>query len=399
MRIALIQPASPFLLDQGVHGPLGLWYVGAALQGAGHEVVYCDRGLGDALPTGCDVWGLTGTTPQLRDMALVLAEAGETPVIVGGPHATQCPDDLLSLGATVVVRGEGEQAFPRLLSGTLPRMAVMNADRIANLNSLAFPDRSQAHRYHYQIKDRYGVAREAATVITSRGCPHRCAFCSTGVWGRRYSERSADNVLTEMVHLQGLGYEGVHFYDDSLAINRARLRQIAAGMKRLGLIWRCFVRADQVDQGLLGEMAQGGCVEIGLGVESGAQSVLDASDKYESVEGQAQTIAAAHRAGIRVKAFIIVGLPGETWETVDATAWFLGQTRPDDVDITVLQVYPGSPIDDDPAAYGITRTAEPCWYKGRGGEYRANHRTEALGADDILVARDYLEARFKGVAV
>ena len=85
MRVALIQPSSPFLIDQGVHGPLGLWYLGAALKRAGHEVVYCDRGLGDALPDDCDVWCVTGTTPQRDDMARVIRAAGSTPVIACGP--------------------------------------------------------------------------------------------------------------------------------------------------------------------------------------------------------------------------------------------------------------------------------------------------------------------------
>ena len=117
MRVALIHPASPFLLDAGVHPPLGLWYLGASLKDAGHEVVYVDRGLGDPLPRDCDVWALTGTTPQLPDMAQVLSDAGDTPVIVGGPHATLDPDGMLALGAATVIRGEGEYALTNVLWG------------------------------------------------------------------------------------------------------------------------------------------------------------------------------------------------------------------------------------------------------------------------------------------
>ena len=136
-----------------------------------------------------------------------------------------------------------------------------------------------------------------------------------------------------------------------------------------------------------------------MGVESGSNAVLEAIDKGESVEQMAQAIRWARRVGIRVKAFLIVGLPGETWQTVDETAAFLEQTRPDDVDVTVLQLMPGSPIAEAPAAYGLTPEGGATWYKGRRGEYEAHHRTAGMMAGELLAARDYLEARFKPRAV
>jgi anaerobic magnesium-protoporphyrin IX monomethyl ester cyclase len=394
MRVGLIAPASPFLLDQAVHGPLGLWSLGAALRAAGHEPVYADMGLGDPLPKDCSVWCLTGTTPQRANMQMV-ADAATVPLIIGGPHASSAPDDALTLGGVVVV-GEGDQVLPELLAGPIPRHAIIHADRIKDLDALPYPDRSQAGRYHYTLKDRGGMAHACATAITSRGCPHRCAFCSKGVWNRRYTARSAAHVLGEMAELRDAhGYEAVHFYDDSLALDRRRLKGICDGMRRLGMIWRCFVRADQMTAEIMQHMADCGCVEIGMGVESGSQVVLDAITKDETVEQQAQAIHWAHAVGIRVKAFIIVGLPSETWETIQDTETFLTITQPDDVDITVLQVYPGTSAYEQPDRYDLSVDTVGGWYKGTPGAYTVGHRTAALSANDLRVARDYLEARFK----
>jgi hypothetical protein len=136
---------------------------------------------------------------------------------------------------------------------------------ITDLDALANPDRTEARRYHYAITDRRGVAREATTAITSRGCPHGCAFCSHGLWQRRYIARSAAHVVAEAQDLRDLGYDAVHYYDDSLAIQPERLRAICEGLGALGMTWRAFVRADQMTLAVALAMAHGGCVEIGLG--------------------------------------------------------------------------------------------------------------------------------------
>lgn len=393
MRVGLIAPASPFLMEQNVHGPLGLWSLGAALRQAGHEPVYCDLGRGDPLPEGCDVWALTGTTPQWEGMKAVIA-AARVPIIVGGPHASALPEQVQALGATVVV-GEGEVMLPTLVGKRLPEAYIIHAERIKDLDALPFPERSQTRRYHYSIMGRDGVAHEAATAITSRGCPHQCAFCSGGVWERHYTARSADNVLEEMTQLRDMGYGAVHFYDDSLALRKTRLRALCAGLRKLGMTWRCFVRADQMSPEILAIMAAAGCVEIGMGVESGSQKVLDAIHKGETVQQQALAIQWAHEAGIRVKAFVIVGLPGESFRTIADTESFLKRTAPDDVDVTILQLYPGSDLYERPAEYGLRVIGPGGWYKGKPGEYVAHHRTQALSADALRWAQAYLERRFK----
>jgi len=181
--------------------------------------------------------------------------------------------------------------------------------------------------------------------------------------------------------------------DECLRVSKGPV--LCDGMRDLEMAWRCFVRADQVDAGTLKLMGASGCAEIGLGVESGSNEVLRRIRKGETVERQADAIRWAHDAGVRVKAFLIVGLPGETPETLAETERFIQQAQPDDIDVSVLQVYPGAPLYDRPD--GITVEGPSAWYKGRPGEYTCAHRTDALSAADICAARERLELAYKGV--
>lgn len=397
MRVALIQPPSEFLISQSVHPNLGLMYISSALKAKGIETVLCDLGLGDEIPEA-DVFAVTGTTPQLGAMLRIIADlyADQKRIVVGGCAATLDPQVFLDAGAGVVVRGEGELALPDLLSHWPAEPTIVRAPHIMDLNALPFPDRSQAWRYHYYITDRQGGKHTATTLMTARGCPFRCGFCSHAIWGNLYRARSAENVLAELRELKEAGWDSFHAFDDTLTIQPGRLKQICHGLRPLGMTWRCFIRSDGVTPEILDAMTGAGCVEVGIGLESGSQKVLAAIDKGETVEQQRQAILAAKRAGLRTKCFVILGLPGEDWSTIQETIDFLRDTQPDDIDAAVLSVLPGSPIHADPARYGIELLPGPVThYKGKPHEYACGHRTSALSPEQILTARAFIEAQFK----
>lgn len=395
MKICLIEPASPFLVNQDMMGPLGLWYLGAVLKEAGHEVVYCDLGLGDQIPTA-DVYGVGGKSPQ-RDQITVLPKAllsinPKASVIAGGPHFTLHPEEALASGYHAVVQGEGENLLANFLC-TPSSFASVRAERIKDLDALSFPDRSQARRYHYTID-----GKRATTAITTRGCPYSCAFCCTSVWGRTYVERSAPNVYLELRSLRDQGWDAVMFFDDTLAVNRKRLGEMCSLIAPLGLAWRCLIRADHVRADMAQAMYQAGCVEVGLGVESGSNRILSNIHKGESIGRIEEAIKIARESGIRVKAFFIIGLPGENRESLEETERFIERTRPDDVDFSILSVFDGSPLAAAPDKYDLCILEKGRWYKGQPGKYTSPVATSALSAEDIVAARDYLEARFKDAA-
>jgi anaerobic magnesium-protoporphyrin IX monomethyl ester cyclase len=356
--------------------PLGLFYLVSVLKQCGIKAQICDLGLGEELPGG-NLY-ITGTTPQEKE---ILALQSDSYTVLGGPHASIDHENLKDK-FSLVVRGEAEKVIEFIVRNK-PK-GFIHAKRIVDLDSLPFPDRTTAHKYDYRID-----GKKATTAISSRGCTGRCSFCSRAVMGRGVYLRSAENVVAELREIKELGFEAVMFYDDTIAIEKFRLRQICHGLLKLGLTWRCFVRADQVNQEILNVMGQCGCHEILIGVESGSQKILDNIRKGETVEQNRRAILMMREAGIRSKASIIVGLPGESWETIEETRRFIEETQPDETDICILSVYKGTDIWKNPDKYELTFT-ESTWYKGRNGEYLCNVRTPYMTEQEILQARTML---------
>lgn len=374
--ISFVNPRSSFLDDEAVMPPLGIMYLSGMLKARGIDAQVVDLGLGDELPDG-ELF-VTGTTPQLAEMLKLNRDAY---TVAGGPHASISPQELRGT-YNLVVSGEGEELIEHIVR-TRPE-GLLQAKRIRNLGALPFPDRTGAHRYHYRIND-----RPATTMISSRGCNGKCSFCCKAVMDKGIFLRSAENVLAEIDEIKSLGYGAVMFYDDTIAINRKRLISICSGMEKMDMQFRCFVRSDQVDQELFARMAQAGCHEVLIGVESGSQHLLDAINKQETVEQNRKAILWAKQQGIRVKALMMVGLPGETWETVEDSRRFIQETEPDVLDVTILTVYRGTDIYQHPERYDIA-FRDASWYKGRSGEYRSTVSTSALSEHDIVLARELL---------
>ncbi len=379
--------------------PLGLWGVGASLKANGYHVDYFDMACGDKLPlaTAGDyrAIGVTGTTPQADEMAkiaLSLKEAGAKWLIAGGPHASLEPLEVLEMGYDTVVKGEGEYVTLDVLRNNLK--GYVEATRIYELDDLPWPDRTQAARYNYQID-----GLRATTMFTTRGCPSKCAFCCREMYGNRCTFRSAESVIAEAKELRDVyGFNAIMFFDDTFTLKPRRLIDICRGLGRLGIKWRCFARTDTVTWPILKLMKDNGCVEVGIGVESGSQKVLDAVHKGTTVEQNNAFVRNAHTIGIRVKAFLIVGLPGETHDTVAETKRWLASMKPDDFDITIFTPYPHTEITDYPERFDIQVKPDSyshLFFKGTPGSYTCNVSTSELSAEQILAYRDEIEREFK----
>jgi len=372
------------MIDQAVMPPLGLWYIADALKE--HKVTIVDMGLGDIISKGADIYGVTGTSANSKQIEEVFYQLRDEKglKIIGGPHATALPNDMIELGFDTVVCGEGDDVVRDVVSKGLT--GIITAPRITNLDN--FPDRSQEHRYHYNID-----GLPATTMVTSRGCPFNCAFCSKEVYGQLRVVRSAESVIQEVDSVIGQGYQAVMFYDDTFMTGRKRLETLCEAFKGYGLVWRCLARADDADKDILALMKESGCREIGIGAESGSQQILDNIQKHETVEQQRRCIQMAHEVGMRVKAFMIVGLPGESWETIAETDKFLEETRPDALDVSILAVYPGSAIYRRPDNYDI-KFGPPTHFKGKSGSYICNVSTSHMTSVEIMQAHDYLYEKY-----
>jgi radical SAM superfamily enzyme YgiQ (UPF0313 family) len=186
------------------------------------------------------------------------------------------------------------------------------------------------------------------------------------------------------------------FFDDTFTINKNRLKELCQGFDLRGLIWRSFTRANQLDYDTAKRMADSGCYEIGVGVETGSEAIALSIQKGETIKEQRRGLLEAKRAGLRVKVFIIVGLPGESWETIQETEKFLNEIQPDDLDISILSVYAGSDIFKNPTKYDIT-FGEPTFYKGKPHDYECNVSTSLMTGREIIQARENLYDKFKKI--
>jgi len=396
-KVAFIVPNNPYLITPKVHPPLGVMYLAAVLKGH-HEVEVLDmagvkRQSKLIMDIDADYACISATTPQFSDACSIKEQL---PVdclsVIGGVHVTHKPFDgeLFDF----IVMGEGEKAIIAIVGKPLAR-GRYRFNEISDIDTIPFPDRSivDIHSYKYYIDD-----IPATTMITSRGCPYACAFCST-IW-RKVRYHSAKYVLKELDEVQSkYGFNAVHFFDDIFTLKHERLKAICNGLRERKMIWRCFISGGTVTEQQLSLMAKSGCKEVAIGIESGSAAILHTVNKSSTIEANKNAVTMAHKAGIRVKGLFIVGLPGESHETVAETEAFINECPCDDYDFSILSVLPNSDIYVNKAKYNLSvsnaSAYKDMWYKGTPGMYHSLVSTSHLTAAEITDIRDKLERKYK----
>ncbi|MCB0170389.1 MAG: radical SAM protein [Anaerolineae bacterium] len=222
----------------------------------------------------------------------------------------------------------------------------MNPDRpfIPDLNELPLPMHELLPLNEYRlplIKGPY------AFVVPSRGCPAGCKYCIKHVsYNYSVRVRTAENVMQELWHLKKLGINNVMLYADLFTVNRDHVISICKAMieEKINMKWMCNSRVDYVDEEMLALMGQAGCHMISWGIESGSEEVLKRARKGANPEKARQSLTWARKAGIKNFGYFIIGLPGETEETIQQTIAF-SKTLPLNVAIFhIAAPYPGTPF-------------------------------------------------------
>lgn len=352
--------------------PAGLLTLDAVLREAGHQVTLANlSGLGWnrvrqlLLQLRPAVLGISQFTHNRVDSLRLARLARELDpaclVVMGGPHATHCWRELLERHAEVdiVVLGEGEETLVELLearaAGT-PLAAVagiawrdqgvarLSAPRapLADLDSLPLPGADTAGSIGVDYR------RQLEFVITSRGCPASCLFCSSPLfWGRGVRFRSPASVVQEIRSLKerfGLIY--FSFRDDTFTANRGRVLEICRLLheERLDILWNCQSRVNAVDEEMLVAMKRAGCECIQFGVESGSPEMLKALGKRILPADVERAAAAVRRAGINLSVYLITGIPGEGEGDLQQTVRLIERIRPQDGQVSPLVYYPGTEL-------------------------------------------------------
>lgn len=312
------------------------------------------------------------------------------------------PEECIQHGFDYAVVGEGEIILDALLvflteeklrERVRERIYYSEGLKTRSIDNVPFPDRQSIDisAYKYTID---GVP--ATTIMTSRGCPYSCSFCARVHEGCRL--QSAERTYSEIVHLDTIfGFQAFMIFDDIFIVNRSRTRKLADLLEPYGFLFRCFARSNLITEDNCKQMKRMGVREVGIGVESGSNLVLKRNMKGTSREVNIKAFHTLQKYGIRAKAFLIVGLPGETEETIKETESWIEEAGPYDVDVSIFNPLPGSPIFSDPEKWGIQfhYDGNLNWYKGTPGTYSTTVRTEGLDSHEIVGWRDYLESKYK----
>jgi len=400
-KICFIEPPIGFLKDQ-LDPPFPLMYLAAVAENQRWkaEIIHMET-LEDKLPYA-DIYAVTSSSPQwITTLKLSERLAKEFPdkwKICGGSHISACPNDFYNSKFDAVVIGEGEIALEKILKNPnmLDNHKIIKGESIKNIDEILFPARHLITwtRYKRGIMAGEELLTPAVSIITGRGCPGRCIFCSSHcVFGRRVRHRSVENVITEIKHvINTLGYRGFNFHDDTFCINRPRILKMCEEFKKLNIMWRCLTRADTVDEYLISTMKDSGCKEIIIGMESGSQKILDTIRKGITVEQNLKAMKIIKKF-MQLKVGIIIGSPGETWKTVEETKNILKQCPPDFWNVSVFTPFPGSDAWNNPEEFGLKiLTRDLSQYQMIGKNLKGNVviETEEMTKLDIEQARDEL---------
>jgi len=367
----------------GCYPPLGLACLAAVLRTAGHPVIIIDaevygltRGeLVARLPPDVDLVGFTSTTllwPSVRQTAAAVRRAmPRATLIVGGPQVTAFPEDTLASSVfDAGVIGDGESAIVEIaarLSAHAPLTDVPGcvvrdgqggvrvtgpARWVEDLDALPMPaiDLLPVARY------RSILSRDPfVTMITSRGCPYRCAFCSQIYTGPSLRTRSPANIIVEMERaVKEYGAREIILFDETFGVKRNEAMQLCTLIRERGLDvrWSARTRIDVLDAELMTAMRAAGCYFLHLGIESGSQRVLDLMKKKITLDEARRVVRMARDLGFFVHGYFMLGYPGETRRETAATTRFSRQLGLDVASYTIAIPNPRTPLFDDAVRNG-----------------------------------------------
>lgn len=418
MKVTLIYPP----LVPGVRAkyglqPLGVLYLASRLKAMGAAVRVIDGEIlgmtvdeiaAEVVSSGADLAGISAMTPQYPVALAIARELKKRDpglrVCMGGAHVNATRDEALRHCDSLdfVVYGEGEETLAEVagklgrgedisgVSGTIHRkngVPTQNPPRpfILDLDGIPFPDFRMIPLPLYRIP--YLRKRPIGSMMLSRGCPYRCAFCDAHVTqGKRLRKHSPSRIVEELAFCaRDLGIRSFAFKDSTFTLDRAWCIEMLERLRgeRLGIGYRCNTRVDRIDAGLAEALKSSGCTMILFGVESGSQAVLDRMNKAITVKQVREAFRLTSVAGIRTYASFMIGNLGETPATARETIELAKAINPDLVLFFFTTAYPGTELYGQALREGLVRRdwwikeapdgreyAFSKWLSGEGGKLR-----------------------------
>ena len=361
----------------GVVAPsLGIGYMAAVLEQYDIDVDVLDASALDLtydeigeeiLKRNPDVVSISALTPTIG-VALDSADKikqvkPDTVVVLGGYHPTfEFKSVLEEPSVDVVVRGEGEYTLLELVQAIENNMDLKNVQGLAfhdeddgslvltldrpiieDLDELPFP------AFHLFPMEKYkilNITTNVATIVTTRGCPMQCSFCSSAaLHGHKLRRRSVGNVVDEVeMRLRDQNIDTIAFMDDTFTLNKRFVYDFCDEIKRRNLKfwWGCTSRVDTLDEELLQAMKDAGCITIFIGVESADQQMLENMNKKITVSKTENAFRLARKVGIRTIASCVIGMPEDTRKSIKQTIEFVKKLNPNYALYSIATPYPGT---------------------------------------------------------
>lgn len=359
--------------------PLGMLSIAAFLEARGisTDVIDCyatpmpaEALVAEVIRRSPDVVGFSCTTSSFLEGCSIAERIKEKApgitTVFGGAHACSVGVSLLDSFPAIdyLVIGEGEQTFFELVTNLdcggsgIPGVGyrengkgVISAlrEHIANLDDLPFP----AYHRLPQFPKRYALPLFSypkapnTSIISSRGCPYQCSYCDRSVFSRGFRFNSPEYIVEHLKMLnRDYGIRHVFFYDDLFTTDRARVARFCElkERERLPVTYNCIARLEHVDAELLRLLKRSGCWQVNFGIESGDPEVIKKHRKFYGLDEVQRKLQVVRDTGMRVKGLFMVGLPGETEESIRRTIDYALALPLDEINVTKFTPFPGAPL-------------------------------------------------------
>lgn len=379
MKVLFVNPpqtASKYKFMGVIAPPLGIAYMAGVLQENNIDVEILDASAEDMdfkdvekelLKRKPDLVALTALTPTIGralETAQVVKETlPDSIVVMGGYHPTfNFIETLEDENVDIVIRGEGEYIMLNLVQALENQSSlhdvkgivfedknskeiVVNpeAPLIQDLDELPFPALNLLPMKKYRLLD---MDTHMTTMITTRGCPMQCSFCSSAAMhGKKIRERSVENIVDEIEYLKtNYDIDTIAFMDDTFTLKKRKVMAICDEIlkRNIEIMWGCTSRVDTLDEKLLKKMKEAGCITIFIGVESADQQQLDNMCKNTTISKIENAFKIARKLKIRTIASVALGMPGDTKEIMNKTVKFVHKLKPNYAIYSLATPYPGT---------------------------------------------------------
>ena len=393
MRVLLLNP--PYLeytytkvkRAVSVQPPLGIAYIAAMLEKNGIDVKILDanaeslsmqKTIDSVIISSADFIGITATTvmiPKVYQLCDEIKENSDKTIVVGGPHVTFMPERTLEecKSIDIIVRGEGELTMVDLTKkndlSTVKGITYRNNGRIisnpdkgliADIDEIPFPTRHLLPMNLYRSSTFFNIpgSKGHTTLITARGCPNKCVFCSSSHFWGKLRMRSPENIVAEVEEIvTKYGIRQIDFVDDTFTLSKKRVDKICNMIleRDLDIKWVCSSRVNTITKELIKTMKKAGCYGIVFGIESGNQAILNRINKNTTLDQSKNAIQLSKKEGLITVGDFMIGLPDDTLETVTQTINFAIELNPDRALFSMTTPFPGTTLYNEYLEKGLLK--------------------------------------------